>query len=86
MLYNVINYGVNPETGYIDYDEIERLAETEKPKLITVGASAYPRTINFERMGAIAKANGALCLPILPTLQDWWLPDCILHSFLMQIL
>ena len=62
MLYNVVNYGVNPETGYIDYDEIERLAEAEKPKLITVGASAYPRTIDFERMGAIAKANGALLL------------------------
>ena len=62
MLYNVVNYGVNPETGYIDYDEIERLAEAEKPKLITVGASAYPRTIDFERMGAIAKANGSLLL------------------------
>ena len=62
MLYQVINYGVNPETGYIDYDEIQRLAETEKPKLITVGASAYPRTIDFERMGAIAKANDALLL------------------------
>ena len=62
MLYNVVNYGVNPDTGYIDYDEIERLAETEKPKLITVGASAYPRTIDFERMGTIAKANGALLL------------------------
>jgi len=62
MLYNVVNYGVNPDTGYIDYDEIERLAETEKPKLITMGASAYPRTIDFERMGAIAKANGALLL------------------------
>jgi len=62
MLYNVVNYGVNPETGYIDYDEIERLAVAEKPKLITVGASAYPRTIDFERMGAIAKDNGALLL------------------------
>ena len=62
MLYQVINYGVNPETGYIDYDEIQRLAEIEKPKLITVGASAYPRTIDFERMGAIAKANNALLL------------------------
>jgi len=62
MLYNVVNYGVNPETGYIDYNEIERLALAEKPKLITVGASAYPRTIDFERMGAIAKANGALLL------------------------
>ena len=62
MLYNVVNYGVNPETGYINYDEIQRLAETEKPKLITVGASAYPRTIDFERMGGIAKENGALLL------------------------
>ena len=62
MLYNVVNYGVNPETGYINYDEIQRLAETEKPKLITVGASAYPRTIDFEKMGAIAKENGALLL------------------------
>ncbi len=62
MLYNVVNYGVNPDSGYIDYDEIEKLAETEKPKLITVGASAYPRTIDFERMGTIAKANGALLL------------------------
>lgn len=62
MLYNVVNYGVNPDSGYIDYDQIEKLAETEKPKLITVGASAYPRTIDFERMGAIAKTNGALLL------------------------
>ena len=62
MLYEVINYGVNPESGYIDYDEIEKLAQAEKPKLITVGASAYPRKIDFERMGTIAKANGALLL------------------------
>jgi glycine hydroxymethyltransferase len=62
MLYEVINYGVDPETGRIDYDSIEEIAEREKPKLITVGASAYPRTIDFERMGAIAKSNGALLL------------------------
>jgi glycine hydroxymethyltransferase len=62
MLYEVINYGVDPETGRIDYDSIAEIAEREKPKLITVGASAYPRTIDFERMGAIAKANGALLL------------------------
>ena len=57
MLYNVINYGVNKETGFIDYDLIEELAAKEKPKLITVGASAYPRIIDFERMGKIAQAN-----------------------------
>jgi glycine hydroxymethyltransferase len=62
MLYNVINYGVDPESGTIDYDSIETLAAEEKPKLITVGASAYSRTIDFERMGKIAKENNALLL------------------------
>ncbi|MEK9784040.1 MAG: serine hydroxymethyltransferase, partial [Opitutales bacterium] len=62
MLYEVINYGVDTQTGLIDYDLIESLAEKEKPKLITVGASAYSRTIDFERMGKIARANGSLLL------------------------
>ena len=62
MLYDVINYGVDPETGLIDYDSIEEIAKRENPKLITVGASAYPRTIDFERMGEIAKSTGALLL------------------------
>lgn len=62
MLYEVINYGVDAESGLIDYDAIEALARIEKPKLITVGASAYSRTINFEHMGRIAKANGSLLL------------------------
>jgi glycine hydroxymethyltransferase len=62
MLYKVINYGVDPQSGLIDYDSIEDLATREKPKLITVGASAYSRTIDFERMGKIAQANGALLL------------------------
>ena len=62
MLYEVINYGVDTSTGRIDYDSIEALAEKEKPKLITVGASAYSRTIDFERMGKIARAHDALLL------------------------
>lgn len=62
MLYEVINYGVNPDTGFIDYDSIEEIANREQPKLITVGASAYPRIIDFERMGKIAKECGALLL------------------------
>ena len=62
MLYEVINYGVDTQTGLIDYDLIESLAEKEKPKLITVGASAYSRTIDFERMGKIARANDSLLL------------------------
>ncbi|MBG30734.1 MAG: serine hydroxymethyltransferase [Opitutae bacterium] len=62
FLYEVVNYGVSQETGRIDYDEIEKIAQAEKPKLITVGASAYPRTIDFERMGEIAKECGAMLL------------------------
>ena len=56
--YNIVPYGVG-EDGYIDYDEFERLARECKPKLIVAGASAYPRVIDFERMGAIAKEVGA---------------------------
>jgi glycine hydroxymethyltransferase len=62
FLYEVVNYGVDPESGHIDYDAIETTAQAEKPKLITVGASAYPRIIDFERMGRIAKDCGALLL------------------------
>lgn len=59
MLFKVIHYGVDLTSGRIDYDELEAVAMREKPAMITVGASAYPRIIDFERMGAIAKACGA---------------------------
>ncbi|MCC5833238.1 MAG: serine hydroxymethyltransferase [Opitutales bacterium] len=61
-LYEVVHYGVNPETGLIDYDALEAQAKKEKPKMITVGASAYPRTIDFERMASIAHSVGATIL------------------------
>lgn len=57
-LYNFVPYGVNDE-GVIDYEELERIALECKPKLIVAGASAYPRIIDFERIGAIAKKVGA---------------------------
>jgi glycine hydroxymethyltransferase len=57
--YKVADYGVSRETEQIDYDELERIAAEHKPKLIVCGASAYPRTINFERIGEIAKSVGA---------------------------
>lgn len=60
-LYNVVHYGVGRD-GYIDYDEIAEQAAREHPKLITVGASAYPRIIDFKRMADIAHGNGALLL------------------------
>ena len=59
MLYNIVPYGVNKETETIDYDEVARLAEQHKPKMILVGASAYPRTLDFPRFREIADAVGA---------------------------
>ncbi|MDO4492605.1 MAG: serine hydroxymethyltransferase [Clostridia bacterium] len=60
--YNFIPYGLDPETGTIDYDRVEELARTEHPKMIVAGASAYPRTIDFERFADIAHRNGALLM------------------------
>ncbi|PKN03825.1 serine hydroxymethyltransferase [Candidatus Dependentiae bacterium HGW-Dependentiae-1] len=59
-IYKSVQYGVNRDTELLDYDEIERLAQEHKPKLIVAGASAYSRTIDFERFAAIAKSVGAL--------------------------
>lgn len=57
--YNFIPYGVD-DNGILDYDELERLTKEHHPKLIVAGASAYPRVIDFERIGKIAHENGAL--------------------------
>ncbi|MBR4598202.1 MAG: serine hydroxymethyltransferase [Opitutales bacterium] len=62
MLYNIVSYGVDEATGKIDYDKLEETAMQEKPKLIVVGASAYPRTIHFDRIGEIAKKCGAMLM------------------------
>ena len=59
-LYNFIPYGLDKETGRIDYDELERLAIENKPKLILAGASAYPREIDFERIRKIADKVGSI--------------------------
>ena len=57
--FNVIPYGVSPETGRIDYDDVLRLAMENRPKLIVAGASAYPRSIDFARFREIADVCGA---------------------------
>src|SRR5881396_2411971 len=59
LSYKVADYGVSRETETIDYDELQRLAEEHKPKLLVCGASAYPRIIDFKRIGEIAKGVGA---------------------------
>lgn len=61
-LYNFIPYGINKETGRIDYDKVERLALENKPKLIVTGASAYPREIDFRRFKEIADKVGAMLM------------------------
>lgn len=60
--FNVVPYGVNPETETIDYAELEKLAQEHHPKMIVAGASAYPRVIDFKRMAEIAHGVGALLL------------------------
>lgn len=57
--FNIVPYGVSPETQTIDYEEVERLAIEHKPKMIVVGASAYPRTLDFPAFRAIADKVGA---------------------------
>jgi len=57
--FNAVQYGVNPETLRIDYDEVRRLAETHRPKLIIAGYSAYPRALDFAKFREIANVVGA---------------------------
>jgi len=59
QLYKVVPYGVSKEDERIDYDELDRLADEHKPKMIMVGASAYPRVIDFPRIRAAAQRIGA---------------------------
>nr|WP_294864845.1 serine hydroxymethyltransferase [uncultured Pseudogulbenkiania sp.] len=58
-IYNAVQYGLNPDTGLIDYDEVQRLAEEHKPKMIVAGFSAYARVLDFARFREIADSVGA---------------------------
>ena len=60
--FHAVQYGVRPDTGEIDYDEVQRLAESARPKLIIAGFSAYSRRIDWERFAAIARKVGAYFL------------------------
>ncbi len=60
--FEIVHYGVSQETERIDYEQLAAMAREHKPKMITVGASAYPRVIDFQRMGEIAREIGALLL------------------------
>jgi glycine hydroxymethyltransferase len=58
-LYNAVQYGIRPDNGEIDYDEVRRLAELHRPRMIVAGFSAYSRVIDWQRFGEIAKSVGA---------------------------
>jgi glycine hydroxymethyltransferase len=58
-LWHAVQYGVRPEDGRIDYDEVERLAKEHRPRILVAGASAYPRALDFARFGRIADEVGA---------------------------
>jgi glycine hydroxymethyltransferase len=58
-LWKAVQYGVRPEDGRIDYEQVETLARQHRPKIVVAGASAYPRVIDFERFAAIAREVGA---------------------------
>ena len=60
--FDIVHYGVRKEDERIDYDQLAELARQHRPRMITVGASAYPRIIDFQRMGEIAREVGALLL------------------------
>jgi glycine hydroxymethyltransferase len=61
-MYTIVPYGVRAEDERIDYDEVARLCQQHKPKLVVIGASAYPRTIDFARIAAAAREVGALVM------------------------
>lgn len=60
--YNAVGYGLDPETGLIDYDNVQKLAEEHRPKMIIAGFSAYSQVLDFERFRAIADSVGAYLL------------------------
>jgi RpiB/LacA/LacB family sugar-phosphate isomerase len=60
--FEIVHYGVRKDTEMIDYDQLQKMAREHRPRMITVGASAYPRIIDFKRMGEIAREVGAYLL------------------------
>ena len=60
--YNSISYGVDPQTGRIDYDQVESIVKEQHPRILLAGASAYPRALDFEKFADIAHRHGALLM------------------------
>jgi glycine hydroxymethyltransferase len=73
LSYKVFDYGVSRETETIDYDELQRIAEEHKPKLLVCGASAYPRIIDFKRISEICQSIGARMFADIAHIAGLWL-------------
>jgi len=82
-LYHIVSYGVDKETGTIDYDKVLQLAEQHSPKMIVCGASAYPRAIDYKRFREIADAVGAFLMADIAhpagLIATQLIPDAIPH-------
>lgn len=83
--FNIVPYGVNDE-GFIDYDELRRIALEAKPKLIIAGASAYARTIDFKKFREVADEVGAYLMVDMAHIAGLVAQDFIQVRFLMQML
>jgi glycine hydroxymethyltransferase len=83
---NAVQYGVRKADSRIDFDEVKRLAEEHKPKIIIAGGSAYPRTINFQKFREIADSVDALLMVDMGILRDWSQGARIPIPFRMPIL
>ncbi len=70
-MYNAVQYGLNPETGVIDYEEVERLAKEHKPKMIIAGFSAYSQVVDWQRFRDIADAVGAYLMVDMAHVPVW---------------
>ncbi len=83
-LFNIVSYGVSPDTQTIDYEELEKIAKQSKPKMIIAGASAYPRVIDFKRFRQIADEVGAVLMVdmahIAGLIAAELHPSCIEHA------
>ena len=82
--YNFVSYGLDPDTELIDYDDVAKLAQEHRPKIIVAGATAYPRTIDFKRFREIADEVGALLMVdmahIAGLIAAGVHPSCIPHA------
>ena len=80
-LYEIVTYGVNPETSVIDMDAVAAIAREHRPKMIIAGWSAYSRQLDFPRFREIADEVGAYCSWTWPTSQGWSRPGCTQARF-----